>query len=1248
MINRTKRQVFTSLEGYENSALRKFPQIDEDLNHISKESFKIFHKKTIKKIFNSVFPIISTNKNRRIELKKIEVGKSKLTFEEVRNRLGSYEFPVNILLELTSIQKDEIINGKILKSKKNLFFQWIEQKLNITTAELVEEKKKSLIFKVPQKNVRESLILSFEITKQVTETLYFNFQLRKVEELYFGSYPQISKKGTFLINGVEKVVVLQLVRSPGVFSSVSSSTSEYETYKAEIIPKQGTWIDFLTRVNRRRVGQVYEFIPTFEILIDKSKTHNILVSNIFTLFGFSEEYARDFFNEADEIVNSYASINYQPKKDDAIKTIYAKLFENINISVESKYQILIDSFFSRQKFFLSDVGRYKVNQKLFLGNLLYERILAEDLIDHKTKKIVFSKGTWIGKKQIRKLDQFLKNDNCLVTLAYDRTLISGTDRLQMVKVFADNKTRTKVVKVFGVDPKCQDETLTVPDMMGIISHVLNLSYDIGKVDDIDSLGNRNIHLIEELMEDQFRIGLKKIIDETNRKINDMLSSKYNHRIVSLINFGPLANNIRDFFNVSPLSQFFDQTNPLTELSNKRRITVLGEGGLKRANASTNVRDVHYSYLGKICPIETPEGPNIGLISNLSYFASINKWKFIETPYWKVINGKVIGEVQYLSTLEEMSVVIAPPTTRINSDGSFTSKKITVYFRDQLIEVDANDVEYLTYSPSQMFSVSAAAIPFLENNDANRALMGANMQKQAVPLIDPHSPIVGTGVEKQIARDSGFSIVSEYDGEIVYADSDHITLKTKEGSLKNYNTSNFLPSNQRTALFHRVFVEKGDQVKTNDILADGSSIEKGELALGQDLLVGFTTWKGFNYEDALIISDRLVVDDVFTSLHVEEYEIRRMRTKLGDEEFTSEVVNASEKARRLLDSKGIVLLGSEVGPGDILVGKVTPKDKGQRTPEDILLNQLFKGREQPAENNSLVVPTGMHGIVQDIKHYREKDLKETLSSEVIEVIKIFIAKKIPIKEGDKLASRHGNKGVVSRILPRNSMPYMKDGRSLDIMINPLGVPSRMNVGQLLEMHFGYAAKKLGIKIACPVFIGPNSEQLQEIMKKAGHSPTGKEILYDGETGEKFDQPIAIGLIYYMKLSHMVESKIHSREIGPYTLVTQQPLKGKAKNGGQRFGEMEVWALESYGAAYNLRELLTIKSDDIKGRNAIYQMLINDKPRIIDYNYFPESFNVLMSEMRSLCLNLEIIENEPKTPSEEEEKQTSQYSTARSPR
>ena len=1022
--------------------------------------------------------------------------------------------------------------------------------------------------------------------------------------------------------------MFQLVRAPGVCFHKETKSRVYDFFNAEVIPKQGTWIDFVTKVHYMRDGKTKPTaLPLLELSLDKSKTNTFFLTDLLTIFGLDKKVVLDLFNHSDEIVNSYNLTEKNFSTEQAINRVYNKLFSNVSgVTVNFKLKTILNFFFNKEKFLLSGAGRYKFNHKLFIGNVLLNRVLAEDLIDYRSKKINFKKGTLVTKKVLLRIKEFLFSGNNLVKLDFAKERISGSDQVQVLSVFEDNDVQDKIIKLVGINPNCDEETLSVPDIVAIAAGLLNLSHDIGRVDDIDSLANRNIRTLDELLSFYFTRGLEKIVNDSTKKLDDLMLSKYNYKIVSLVNSGLLIDKVREFFNVSQLCQFLDQTNPLTELSNKRRVTILGESGLKRESASAKVRDIHSSYAGKICPIETPEGPNIGLITNLAFFASLNKWNFLQTPHRKVKNGVVTKKVVYLSALEEEGVIIAPATTPLDSEGKIINDNLQVYLDDNLITVHSDEVEYLTYSCKQMFSISTSCVPFLKHNDANRALMGANMQKQAVPLINSDSPIVGTGNENLIARDSGFCLIARNSGEVIYADSEIIKIKNAQNKIDKYLPTNFLPSNQRTALFHKLLVKAGDKVEKNQIIADGSSIQNGELAIGKNVLVAFTTWRGYNFEDAVIVSDRLVREDVFTSLHIEEYEIRRLRTSFGDkkqEKFTNQIPNTSEHSRRYLDEEGVVLLGSEVRSGDILVGKVTPKEKAKHSPEDILLNNIFHGREQHVENNSLVVPNGGGGIVQKIKRYSEKEYATSLSSDVIEVIKVFVVQKIYLKEGDKLANRHGNKGVISRILPENSMPYLSDGTAIDIMINPLGVPSRMNVGQLLEMHLSYASKKLGNKISTPIFNGANVEDLKLLMAKAKVSPEGKETLYDGETGVAFDRKIAVGMMYYLKLSHMVETKIHARNVGPYGLITQQPLKGKAQNGGQRFGEMEVWALESYGAAYNLQELLTIKSDDVKGRNNILYSIIENDTKNFTFNHYPESFNVLLAEMRSLCLNVEIL-------------------------
>lgn len=1206
-----------------------------NLNRFVEEDFNYFLNTALPKLFESYFPVYATDKKHQIVLKKLDIGKPRKTYQTVKNELGSYTFPINLDL-LLKIQKSdiEIPAGKIAERLKNdpvkVLNLWLKQRLNFTQPVLIAQNNNVYSFTDEKKLYKNKLLVTVTIKKQKAEYWYLDLNLKKRENVFFGEYPYISHKGSFLINGNEKVIVMQLVRAPGVYFAESISQLN-KVFKSEIIPNFGTWMDCVIRhISYKKLTSEtnQKALPIFEIILNKQKSNNVLISNLFTILGLEKKVILDLLNHHEVIVGSYQHYRYESEIVKTVENVYSKLFNpNKGLDFQEKLQTILDQFFTDRKFHLGQIGRYKINRKLSIVDLLFDRVLATDLIDEKTQKLVIKKGTLITKEYYHILTKFFNEDrNHLVALKFDKKLIKSHNLFQTVQVYEDNYDQKKVINLIGVDSQCQSETLTVVDLVVIVAYTLNLSIGAGQLDDIDSLSNRYVKTLCQLLINRFQTGLNKTRNDLIRKLNDLTINSFNNnedKIVNLINLNFISGTVKDFFNTSQLSQFLDQTNPLTELSNKRRITILGESGLKRESASSKIRDIHSSFLGKICPIETPEGPNIGLITNLAFNARINKFGFIETPYRQVINGRLTNKIVYLSALDEKHALIAPATTKFDDQGQLINEYVIIYFNDNLTSVPRNKVEYIGYSTEQMFSAPTASIPFLENNDANRALMGANMQKQAVPLIQPDSPIVATGTEHIVARDSGFAIVARNAGKVTYADSQKIEILNENAETDVYYLDNFLPSNQKTALYHSSLVKIGDQIAKQQIIADGAAIDNGELAIGKNLLVAFTTWKGYNYEDALIISERLVRENVLSSVHVYEYEIRRLRTKLGDEEFTTEIPNTSQNARRLLDENGIVVVGSEILPGDILVGKVTPRDKGQITPEDRLLNQLFRGREQNVENSSLTVATGDYGIVQRVQRYSSVDYDITLNSDVIEIIKVFVARKIPIQVGDKIASRHGNKGVISQILPENSMPFLADGTPVDILINPLGVPSRMNVGQLLEMHFGYAAHKLNVKIATPIFNGASKQDLKAIMQEANVDLSGKEFLYDGETGLPFDQKVAVGILYYLKLSHMVNTKIHARNVGPYTLITQQPLKGKAQNGGQRFGEMEVWALESYGAAHNLRELLTIKSDDIIGRNRIYNNIINGKIKNFYFENFPESFNVLMAEMKGLCLNTEII-------------------------
>ncbi len=1245
-----KVELFGNQVQRRNYRKTNFPPLDLRLDRFVQKDFNHFLTHALPALFNNHFPISSSNGRRQISLKKLTIGQPRKSYQTVKNELGSYNFPLHLGLVL-KIKEDniEIPAGKIAERLKNdpikILTLWLKQRLNFVQPILLEQKEQTFHFADQKKVNKKHLLVKITLRKRRKDYWYLDLDLRKRELVFFGEYPHISQKGSFLINGSEKVVVMQLVRAPGVYFAPATSQLN-PVFKAEIIPDQGTWMDCVVRyINQKKKTapqeQANSSLPIFEIILNKQKTNNVLISNLFTMLGIEKKTILTLLNNHAVIVGSYQHYRYESEIIKAVDVVHGKLFGmHKGQDFQEKLKAVLEQFFARRRFDLGEIGRYKLNRKLAIVDLLFDRVLAEDLVDAKTNQIVIKKETLITKEHYHTLVNFFKtNRQHFVRLNFDRKYLKSHDLIQVVKVYEDNYEQKKVINLLGLDPTCQDQSLNLADLIAIMAYILNLQFNAGQIDDIDSLSNRYVKTLSQLLSNRFESGLRKIRLDLVRKLNDLTINLFNNhedKIVNLVNLNVILGTVRDFFNTSQLCQFLDQTNPLTEISNKRRITILGESGLKRESASSKIRDIHSSFLGKICPIETPEGQNIGLITNLAFNARINHFGFIETPYRKVKNGQVQSEeIVYLSALDEKAALIAPASTATAADGKILDDYVTIYFNDNLTSVPRHKIEYIGYSTEQFFSVPTASIPFLENNDANRALMGANMQKQAIPLLRPEAPIVATGAEHLVARDSGFALVAKNAGQVVYADSQKIVIKTTADELDTYHLDNFLPSNQKTALHHSSLVKTGETVKAHQVIADGAAMKNGELAIGQNLLVAFTTWKGYNYEDALIISERLVRENVFTSVHIHEYEIRRLNTKLGEEEFTTEIPNTSPNSRRLLDENGIVLVGSEILPGDILVGKVTPRDKGQITAEDRLLNQLFKGREQNVENNSLIVPTGDYGIVQRIQRYNNKDYDITGNSDVIEIIKVFVARKIPILVGDKIASRHGNKGVISQILPENSMPFLVDGTPVDILINPLGVPSRMNVGQLLEMHFGYAAKKLNLKLANPVFNGANKDDVQKLMQEAQVDLSGKEVLYDGETGLPFDQKVAVGMIYYLKLSHMVETKIHARNVGPYALVTQQPLKGKAQNGGQRFGEMEVWALESYGAAHNLRELLTIKSDDIIGRNRVYHNIISNKIRNFYFENFPESFNVLLAEMKGLCLNVQIVQTVQPGQEESEE-------------
>lgn len=1043
----------------------------------------------------------------------------------------------------------------------------------------------------------------------------------KEQEVFMGDFPLMTDSGTFIINGAERVIVSQLVRSPGAYFADAIDKSGKTVFEGSIIPSRGTWLEFENDAK-----------DVLNVRIDRNR--KIPGTVLLRALGLSSnEDIIDVFGDHEFILNTLAKDN-TTNTEEALIEIYNKLRPGEPATLEGATSLLYTRFFDPKRYDLAKAGRFKFKKKLSLLDRIAGRVLAEDVKDV-DGNVVCTKGTVITNEVIDTLRPVFEAGAHTVEMKTNPRLESN-GVLQVVHVYVD-ESRTKVMKVIGTDLSLNCKYVTISDMIAAYSYMLNLvdifnSYDlapedrvshmarIGLLDDIDHLGNRRVRSVGELIQNQFRIGLSRM----ERVVKERMSLSEVDSVTpqSLTNIRPLTAAMKEFFASSQLSQFMDQINPLAELTNKRRLSALGPGGLSRDRAGYEVRDVHASHYGRICPIETPEGPNIGLISTLASYAKINEYGFIETPYRKV-NKCVIDEddVRYLTADEEKNYIIAQANVQTSDEGEILDEQVIARHLGENIMAKREDVDFIDISPKQIVSVATSCIPFLENDDATRALMGANMQRQAVPLLNPHTPFVGTGMEYQAARNSGAALVSKHNGTVSYVDAKRIEIVDDEAVVHKYRLTKFAISNAGTCINHKPIVKVGEEVVVGQVLADGPAMEQGELALGQNVLVGFMTWNGYNYEDAVIMSERLVKEDVYTSIHIDEYSIECRDTKLGPEEITRDIPNVGDEARKNLNSDGIIMIGAEVKEGDILVGKVTPKGQAELSAEEKLLLAIFGEKSREVKDNSLRVPHGGAGIVHDIKIFDRKNGDE-LQPGVNRVVKVYIVQKRKISEGDKMAGRHGNKGVISKILPIEDMPHLEDGTPLDIMLNPLGVPSRMNIGQVLELHLGYAARQLGLYIATPAFDGLHREDLEALMKEAGMNEDGKQPVISGRTGEYFDSPVSVGIMYFVKLSHMVDDKLHARSVGPYSLVTQQPLGGKAQNGGQRFGEMEVWALEAYGAAYTLREILTVKSDDVVGRVKTYEAIVKGQP--MPEPGLPESFRVLKKELQALALDIRLLD------------------------
>ena len=1073
-------------------------------------------------------------------------------------------------------------------------------------------------FKEAKYSLEEARSHDANYSKPIYVTLrLFNKETGEVkeQEVFFGDFPIMTEMGTFIINGAERVIVSQLVRSPGVYFHDRMDKKGRHSYTSTVIPNRGAWLEFESDAK----GIAY-------VRIDR--TRKIPLTVLMRALGFgSDDEIYDIFGQSellDLTIEKDVHKNIQDSRtEEALKDIYERLRPGEPKTAESSRNLLVARFFDPRRYDLAPVGRYKINKKLHLKNRLVGLTLAETLVNPETGEVLFEEGTVLDQERVQALIPHLEAGLNKVTLyPSEDSVVAQPIDLQIIKVYSP-KNAEQVINIIGNGNIEKVKCLTPADIIASMNYYLYLDQGIGVTDDIDHLANRRIRSVGELLQNQFRIGLSRM----ERVVRERMSLQDVATITpqQLINIRPVVAAIKEFFGSSQLSQFMDQVNPLGELTHKRRLSALGPGGLTRDRAGYEVRDVHYSHYGRMCPIETPEGPNIGLINSLSSYAKINKYGFIETPYRKVDKSvtphRVTTEIDYLAADEEDLYVVAQANSKLNEDGTFANDLVMARFRSQNIEVNVDQVDYMDVSPKQVVAVATASIPFLENDDSNRALMGANMQRQAVPLINPQSPLIGTGMEYKAAHDSGAALLCKRAGEVVYVDANKVRVRTPEGEVDEYRLTKFARSNAGTCYNQRPIVELGDQVDALEILADGPSMQNGEMALGQNPLVAFMTWEGYNYEDAVIMSERLVKDDVYTSIHIEEYESESRDTKLGPEEITREIPNVSEDALKYLDKDGIICIGAEVKDGDILVGKVTPKGVTELSAEERLLHAIFGEKAREVRDTSLRVPHGGGGIVHDVKIFT-REAGDELAPGVNKLVRVYIVQKRKINEGDKMAGRHGNKGVVSLIMPEEDMPFLPDGTPVDIMLNPLGVPSRMNIGQVLELHLGMAAREMGIKIATPVFDGASEEDVWETVKEAGLEADAKTILYDGRTGEPFDRKVSVGVMYMIKLAHMVDDKLHARSTGPYSLVTQQPLGGKAQFGGQRFGEMEVWALEAYGAAYTLQEILTYKSDDVVGRVKTYEAIVKGQP--IPRPGVPESFRVLVKELQALGLDLKVLD------------------------
>ena len=1150
----------------------------------------------------------------------------------------------NIRMSYSKI--DEVLDmPNLIEVQKNSYKWFLEEGLREVFRDIspITDYTGNLLLEFPDYSLDESPKYSVEECKERDTTYSAPLKVKvrlinketgevKEQEIFMGDFPLMTDNGTFIINGAERVIVSQLVRSPGIYYSMKFDRTGKKLFSNTVIPNRGAWLEYETDSN-----------DILSVRIDR--TRKLPITVLIRALGYGTDFEiMQLLGEDERIVATIQKDNAKTA-DEGLLEVYKRLRPGEPPTVDSARSLLNGLFFDPKRYDLAKVGRFKFNKKLSIASRINGYRAAEDIVDPGTGEIVVAENDRIDREKawyIQNLgvnvayiyveDKKVKvmGNNTVDIRAhvdFDVTDIGITEKVRfdvLTNILNENQGQEQIKKALKENlDELIPKNITVEDIIASINYIINLNYGIGTIDDIDHLGNRRLRSVGELLQNQFRIGLARMERVVRERMTiqdiDIVTPQ------ALINIRPVAAAIKEFFGSSQLSQFMDQTNPLAELTHKRRLSALGPGGLSRERAGFEVRDVHHSHYGRMCPIETPEGPNIGLIGSLSTYARINEYGFIEAPYRKVDKekGLVTEEIVYLTADEEDQFFVAQANEPLDESGKFVDKKIACRYKEEILELEYSRIDYMDVSPKQLVSVATAMIPFLENDDANRALMGSNMQRQAVPLVRTEAPVVGTGIEYKAARDSGVVVLAKNPGVIDKVSASEVVIKTKEGKKDVYKLLKYLRSNQGTCINQRPIVRKGEVVDKGDVIADGPSTDNGEIALGRNILIGFMTWEGYNYEDAILISEKLVKEDVFTSIHIEEYEAEARDTKLGPEEITRDIPNVSEDSLKDLDDRGIIRIGAEVRSGDILVGKVTPKGETELTAEERLLRAIFGEKAREVRDTSLRVPHGEAGIIVDVKVFTRENGDE-LPPGVNQLVRVYIAQKRKISVGDKMAGRHGNKGVISRIMPEEDMPFLPDGTPLEIVLNPLGVPSRINIGQVLEVHLGYAARALGWEIATPVFDGATEEDIVETLQKAGLSPDGKTVLYDGRTGDPFDNRVTVGYMYILKLAHLVDDKIHARSTGPYSLVTQQPLGGKAQFGGQRFGEMEVWALEAYGAAYTLQEILTVKSDDVVGRVKTYEAIV--KGENVPEPGIPESFKVLIKELQSLCLDVKVYSEE----------------------